>query len=105
MPKAMVQMLTRIGGCAAMAAILFGWYLMVPPIDVGTWRVNRDAPLSQWQRAGDYQSRAECDAVRAQILAREIPLGQTPQRAVRYTKLNSQCVAGDDPRLAPAPKL
>ena len=107
MARWQIWKITKIGCCAATAAILLGWYLMVPPIDVTTWRVNRDAPLSQWQRAGDYHSFAQCMAVREQILTPEMApaLDQTPQSAYRYTKLNSQCVAGDDPRLAPAPRL
>jgi hypothetical protein len=102
-----VRKLTTIGRCATAAAILLVWYLMLPPIDTATWRVDRDAPLSQWQRAGDYSSLAECMAVRGQILTRQIPfqLSTMPQSTFRYTKLDSQCVAGHDPRLSPAPKL
>ncbi|MGO9059005.1 MAG: hypothetical protein ACLQU2_16670 [Candidatus Binataceae bacterium] len=107
MAEGKFQQPRRIGCCATSSAILLGWYLMLPPIDVANWRVDRNAPLSQWQRAGDYRSFAESMTVRAQILTPEIPpaLDQTTQSTFQYTKLDSQCVPGDDPRLAPPPKL
>jgi hypothetical protein len=107
MTKSRLRKLTRLGCCASAAAVLLGWYLMLPPIDVANWRVNNSAPLSQWQRAGDYASLAECMAVREQVLGHVIPpaLDQTPQTTIRYTRLDSRCVRGDDPRLAPAPRL
>jgi hypothetical protein len=94
-----------LGGCAA--AIVFGWFLMVPPIDVATRQVNDHAPLSQWQRAGDYDSLAQCLAVRKDILRHVIApaLDQTAESAPHYTKLASRCLRAGDPRLAPAPKL
>ncbi len=97
----------KLGGCAAAAAIVFGWYLMVPPINVATWQVNDHAPLSQWQRAGDYDSLAQCAAVRKDILRHVIPpaLNQTADSAPHYSKLASRCVRAGDPRLTPAPKL
>jgi hypothetical protein len=30
---------------AAAAAMLLGWYLRAPPIDVATWQANRNPPM------------------------------------------------------------
>jgi hypothetical protein len=105
MAKRHIRKPARIANCTIAGVILLGWYLLVPPINVNTWRVEPKVPLSQWQRAGHYHSLAECVAVRKQTLTHVIPLGQTLEGEVRYSKLDSQCVSGDDPRLAPAPNL
>ena len=40
-----------------------GWYLMMPPT-AGTQGVNTEMPVSQWSRAGVFESWADCDKAR-----------------------------------------
>jgi hypothetical protein len=85
---------------AALAAV--GWYLMVPPMDMATHKMNPDAPLREWHVFDSYDRAAQCRAGRVELLswwtehkwsdegARDATIG-----ALRY----SLCIATDDPRL------
>jgi hypothetical protein len=71
-----------------------GFYLMVPPFQGGIVKTN--APLSQWSAEGSYYTADECQ--QDQINTVKI-LGEP--KALRISTGN--CVATDDPRLAPDP--
>lgn len=96
---------------SALAIIL--WYLMIPPIGADN-KVDSHAPLPQWRIGVGFQSEKECDdslkdanqnpmtpaeyqaAAKATRRAKMKPL--TMSEMTRRTA-ESQCVAGDDPRL------
>lgn len=69
--------------------MLFGWYLMFPP--VGSGRIEVDAPLSRWQVAEPFDTAAECEKRRGYEMEHnkhDLPI------------VWAQCIATDDPRLA-----
>ena len=95
----------------ALAIVL--WYLMIPPIGADN-KVDPHAALSQWRIGVGFQSEKDCD----DSLKDAIQNPMTPaeyQAAAQATKtakmkplsmsemtkrtVESQCVAGDDPRL------
>ena len=74
--------------CYAMAIVLIGWYLMLPPPKFppvktasGDFAVNAKAPLTQWHTVKTLGSESDCKA-----------LLKTKARYYR-------CVASDDPAL------
>ena len=77
----------------AMAIVLMGWYLMLPPPQFppvkeasGDYAVNVKAPLSQWHTAKTLASESECKTL-------------LKKKASYY-----RCVASDDPALKSASK-
>ena len=87
----------------AAAIVLTGWYLIVPPVKMGT--VEMDSPLSRWIIIEEYSDRdllscttAQADLVaRAEGLTAHPPVSLIPSQAQQYRA--SQCIATDDPRL------
>jgi hypothetical protein len=86
----------------AAALALVGWYLMVPPMDVTTHKMNPDAPLHEWNTFDSYDHAAQCRSGRAEILAWWTDHKSSDERA-RTATLEalkySQCIATEDPRL------
>jgi hypothetical protein len=64
----------------AAALALVGWYLMVPPV-TSDGRTQKDAPLSRWYIASNFETKEECEQVR------------------QASSGSAICVASDDPRL------
>ena len=97
---------------AAVLAIA-AWYLMIPPIGADN-KIDPHAPLSQWRKGLSFLSQKECDdslkdAIQNPMTPAEY---QAAAKATRKAKMKpltmsemtkrtteSQCVAGDDPRL------
>jgi hypothetical protein len=69
---------------------LMGWYLMLPPPGDSNRR-SIFAPLSQWKTVDVFDSKAQCEDIRRQLIA------AMPGTAID----TSRCVAGDDPELGP----
>jgi hypothetical protein len=89
------------------------WYLMIPPIGADN-RVDAHASLSKWRKGVGFESEKQCDdslkdAIQNPMTTAEY---QAAAKATRKAKMRpisksemtrrtaeSQCVAGDDPRL------
>jgi hypothetical protein len=100
----------------AAALALVGWYLMVPRPFPDNPLPQWEAPISEWDRYGDFASKARCEAKQAKMIrdtsdqktCAEI-LGKAKQnvpgipddmlcaRIEEYIDI-SKCVASDDPR-------
>jgi hypothetical protein len=79
------------------ALALVGWYLMTPP-----WRQGKDGfeerlelPLSKWVRTLAFDSAAECEAVRDQLIKVE------KDASISARAVSDMCVESDDLRLKP----
>ena len=83
----------RHGGAIA----LMGWNLMVPPPLSHSPKNGQIVPLSQWTKAGAFQSEESCDAKRA-VLSKLDPAGRQP-RASGGTGVRRTCVATKESRL------
>ena len=81
----------KIGHAAALA--LVGWYLVTPPWQKGKNAVEEklDAPLSKWIQSHAFDSAAECEALREQVIK--------AQKDAGISVTAERCVASDDPRL------
>jgi hypothetical protein len=98
------------------ALALVSWYLMVPRPFPDSPLPQWEAPISEWDRYGDFASKAKCDAKQAKMIqdaedpktcaellhkahqtVPEIPIDMLCARTEEYIDI-SQCVAGDDPR-------
>jgi hypothetical protein len=79
------------------------WYLLTPPL-VGDRAVNSRAPMSEWNRAGMYNSQEECQAAKnnfAAAIAKLDSPGQDRAQGILSIEL-SQCLTSDDYRLEAA---
>ena len=98
------------------ALALVGWYLMVPRPFPDNPLPQWEAPISEWDRYGDFGSKAKCEAKRAKMIQDAadpkicaelllkahqtvpgIPIDMLCARTEEYIDI-SQCVASDDPR-------
>jgi hypothetical protein len=91
----------------AAALALIGWYLMIPPInpaDIGSSTVKIDSPLAQWKTYKSFDSAAECEAAKPEMI-NAIASGLSEFQKKDKTNpeyvgaWNAKCVASDDPRL------
>ena len=97
----------------ATALAIVPWYLMIPPIGVDN-KVDPHAPLSKWRKGVGFQSQKECedslkDAIQNPMTPAEYQAAAKATRKAKMKPLSmsemtkrtaeSQCVAGDDPRL------
>jgi hypothetical protein len=83
--------------------LVIGWALLLPPPGTNSARV----PEARWEYAGSFQSRAECEAIQAELIAAaHRPLGDPwmiPDLgdAVRIARAtvwdDSRCVPRDEP--------
>jgi hypothetical protein len=89
------------------------WYLMIPPIGADN-RVDAHAPLSKWRISVGFESQKQCDdslkdAIQNPMTPAEYQAAASATRKAKMKPLTmaemtkrtaeSQCVAGDDPRL------
>jgi hypothetical protein len=89
------------------------WYLMIPPIGADN-KVDAHASLSKWRKGVGFQSEKQCDdslkdAIQNPMTSAEYQAAAKATRKAKMRPLSksemtrrtaeSQCVAGDDPRL------
>jgi hypothetical protein len=78
------------------AAVLAGWILMAPSIDCARRGLQRETPLSEWERVDSFASDENCESYRATVIAAEkSDSGNVYVERYSY----SVCVQDDDPRL------
>jgi hypothetical protein len=79
-----------------------GWYLMLPPVQGAPAQILDHAPLSEWDIASQYDTKAECE--------KAIPSHKDIQESVNQCSNGGcatnrarpgygRCIAADDPRL------
>jgi hypothetical protein len=52
----------------AAAFALMGWYLMVPPFNGSTWKVDTRAPIQSWRKARAFDTVKDCESYRGQVI-------------------------------------
>ena len=78
------------------ARLLAGWILLAPSIDCARRGLQRETPLSQWERGDHFSSRESCESYRATVIdAEKNDSGNIYVERYSY----SICVQDDDPRL------
>ena len=78
------------------AIVLIGWLLMAPTIDCARRGLQRETPLSEWERIDQFASRESCENYRAIVIeAEKNDSGNLFVKRYSY----SICVNDDDPRL------
>jgi hypothetical protein len=97
----------------AAALAIVAWYLMIPPIGADN-KVDAHAPLSNWRKGVSFNSQKECDdslkdAIQNPMTPDEYQAAAKQTQKAKMKPLSisemtkrtaeSQCVAGDDPRL------
>jgi hypothetical protein len=97
----------------ATALAIVVWYLMIPPIGADN-RVDAHASLSKWRKGVGFESEKQCDdslkdAIQNPMTPAEYQAAAKATRKAKMRPLSksemtrrtaeSQCVAGDDPRL------
>jgi hypothetical protein len=86
----------KFRGSAAVA--LIGWILMAPSIDCARRGLQRETPLSEWERVDSFVSDENCENYRATVIeAEKSDSGNVYVERYSY----SICVRDDDPRLKP----
>jgi hypothetical protein len=81
----------------AAALALVGWYLMMPPLGPDG-RIQKYAPLSQWEISSSYDSADDCEKVR--LVASGWMPGANEKKTAHTPRGDAAiCVASDDPRL------
>jgi hypothetical protein len=102
---------------AALAIVL--WYLMIPPIGLDN-KIDPHAPLSNWRIGVGFESQKECadslkDAIQNPMTPAEYQAAAKATQKAQMKPLTmsemtkrtaeSQCIAGDDPRLKAKAKV
>jgi hypothetical protein len=93
----------------AVALVLVGWYLMVPPV-TPKGVVDIDAPRSAWKNTGSFDSAQQCESTRILNPTHEAWLSVARsaglqgdnaglERIWRQLLADSECIATDDSRL------
>jgi hypothetical protein len=78
------------------ARLLVGWLLIAPSIDCARHGLERETPLSEWERGDHFSSRESCESYRATVI--DVEKSDAENIYVqRYSY--SICVQDDDPRL------
>ena len=78
------------------SVVLAGWILIAPSIDCARRGLQRETPLSEWERGDHFSSRESCEDYRSTVLEAEKSDSENIY-VERYTY--SICVQDDDPRL------
>jgi hypothetical protein len=86
--------LMKLGRSAAV--VLAGWILLAPSIDCARRGLQRETPLSEWERGDHFSSRESCESYRAIVIDAEKNDSENVY-VQRYSY--SICVQDDDPRL------
>jgi hypothetical protein len=78
------------------AVVLIGWILMAPSVDCARRGLQRETPLSQWERVDSFTSQENCESYRMTVIAAE-----KNERGNLYAERYSYsvCVPDDDRRL------
>jgi hypothetical protein len=78
------------------AVVLVGWILVAPSIDCARRGLQRETPLSEWERGDHFSSRESCESYRSTVIeAEKSDSGNIYVERYSY----SICVEDDDPRL------
>ena len=78
------------------AAALSGWILVAPSIDCARRGLQRETPVSEWERVDHFSSQESCESYRATVIdAEKADSGNVYVERYSY----SICVRDDDPRL------
>jgi hypothetical protein len=78
------------------AIALVGWLLIAPTIDCARRGLQRQTPLSEWERVDHFASQESCENYRATVIeAEKKDSGNLFVQRYSY----SICVQDDDPRL------
>ena len=87
--------------------LAMGWVLLMPPLG----ERGPQAPPTQWEHAGSFNSAEECEAARAELIdAARRPLGDpwmipnltvTSPRAQKVSWADSRCWFREDPGIVP----
>jgi hypothetical protein len=78
------------------APLLAGWILLAPSIDCARRGLQRETPLSEWERGDHFSSRESCEDYRATVIETEkSDSGNIYDERYSY----AICVEDDDPRL------
>ncbi|HEV2170646.1 MAG TPA: hypothetical protein VGR40_06845, partial [Candidatus Binatus sp.] len=56
---------------ASASALLAGWILIAPTIDCARRGLQRQTPLSEWERVDHFQSQESCESYRAIVIEAE----------------------------------
>jgi len=93
----------------AVAFVLVGWLLMIPPRVPGTGEVNQGVPLSQWTIRRRFPHNQGCETAKSRLHDQALAAqtqndAANPRRGERNPDLHcvlcqAQCVEDDDPRL------
>ena len=84
----------KIGHSCAIALVM--WILMAPTIDCARRGLQRETPLSDWERVDQFASKESCEDYRAIVIeAEEKDSGNLFVQRYSY----SICVRDDDPKL------
>jgi hypothetical protein len=75
---------------------LTGWILIAPSIDCARRGLQRETPLSEWDRVDHFASQENCESYRATVIEAE-KADSANIYVERYSY--SICVQDDDPRL------
>jgi hypothetical protein len=76
--------------------VLAGWILMAPSVDCARRGMQRQTPLSEWERVDSFASQENCESYRATVIeAEKSDRGNVYVDRYSY----SVCVQEDDPRL------
>jgi hypothetical protein len=81
----------------AVALVLVGWYLMVPPMD-NQARNYATVPIKYWHLIRAFDSAKECEEFVEQFAAKARFRGEW-YGVLKERTLSSRCVSTDDPRL------
>jgi hypothetical protein len=76
--------------------VLAGWILIAPSIDCARNGLQRETPLSEWERGDHFSSRESCEDYRSTVIGAEKSDNENIY-VERYSY--SICLPDDDPRL------
>jgi hypothetical protein len=83
-----------VNSTSVAASILVIWCLLAPPTRPDG-KIAENAPLSQWTNHHSFDSKADCEAQRREIINK---MSNSDPDATDYFNA-SVCVSNDDPRL------
>jgi hypothetical protein len=90
----------------AAALALVGWYLLIPPLVNAPYKVDTEAPLTNWKVYQTFDTREECDKFQSSAQAKykataSAPIGTIKKgsRAFALQMTFAQCISSDDRRL------
>jgi hypothetical protein len=86
---------------------LMSWYLLVPPLVNAPYKIDTEAPLSNWKVYRTFNTAEECKKLWSALQAKyqhtaTAPIGSIKRgtRALALQMTFARCVASDNPDLA-----